>query len=80
MKHSAGYVAVHDPEHPNVMPGHGVYVYEHRRVASEMLKRPLTSKEVVHHKNGDKTDNRPENLQVMTQSEHARLHKTTRQN
>ena len=75
MRHSQGYVAVHDPSHPNRMPGHGVYVYEHRRVAAATLGRPLRKGEVVHHVNGDKTDNRPENLQVMTQAEHARLHK-----
>jgi hypothetical protein len=47
----------------------GKYVFEHRLVAGVK-----NSKEVVHHKNHDKQDNRPENLQVMDRSEHAKEH------
>ena len=36
--------------------------------------RPLQPGEIVHHIGGSKQNNKPENLQIMTQAEHARLH------
>ena len=49
--------------------------HEHRIVAESLLGRPLKPGEVVHHIDGDKHNNSPDNLMVFSsQSEHARYH------
>lgn len=48
--------------------------HQHRVVMERVLGRPLEKGEIVHHKDGNKKNNNPDNLEVMTQSEHARLH------
>lgn len=52
----------------------GKLKYQHRLVMEEFLGRELREDEHVHHKNGIKTDNRLENLEVIESSEHHRQH------
>lgn len=52
----------------------GRQVYEHRLIMEQILGRDLKSTEHVHHRNEVKSDNRQENLVVLTESAHHRSH------
>ena len=57
------------PKEPNTRNHH-----KYRRIAEALLGRTLLKNEVVHHIDGNYLNNDPENLQVMTKSEHTQLH------
>lgn len=48
--------------------------HQHRIVAEKKIGRKLKKGEIVHHKDGNPQNNKPNNLLVMTQAEHAALH------
>jgi len=56
-----GYVVEYDRNH---IQGHKGKILQHRRVYSDFLGRKLESYENIHHKNGVKSDNRLENLEL----------------
>lgn len=66
-RNHSGYVMVW------VAPMHQ-YQYEHRMVMEKFIGRSLTSDEFVHHKDGNKTNNSIENLEIISNSEHTSLH------
>lgn len=56
-----GYVFIRQGDHPKASNG---YVQEHRLVMEQSLGRYLFPNETIHHKNGVKSDNRIENLEL----------------
>lgn len=73
VKNSSGYVIVKASSHPHATKNG--YVYEHRLVMERRLGRYLRRDEQVHHINGIKDDNRPENLEVLNHLIHRLKHR-----
>lgn len=79
------------PNHPAYKGGHrdargyrkvcvnGIHDWEHRLAMQQKLGRPLRKGETVHHLNGDRSDNRLENLSLFpSHSDHLKSHATFR--
>lgn len=90
VQHADGYLYERSNAHPLTSNG---YVHQHRLVVERHLlstnpdskalvqignNKYLDPQLVVHHKNLDRKDNRIENLQVMTNSDHQALHNRLR--
>lgn len=52
----------------------GKKVLYHRYVMEQFIGRKLKPDEIVHHKNGNRTDNRIENLEMMQTVDHLKMH------
>ncbi|MFA5378056.1 MAG: HNH endonuclease [Dehalococcoidia bacterium] len=63
----SGYIKIKDPRRDR-------YSWEHRVIMENHLGRLLTEDEHIHHINGVKTDNRVENLELHSNSDHRKLH------
>lgn len=67
-----GYVQVKTSDKPGAM----AYTSQHVMVAQAALGRPLLEGEVVHHVDGNKQNNQPDNLFVCSRSDHRKLHRS----
>lgn len=70
-KRADGYIAVYYPTHPDCK-AQG-FILEHRLVAEQKYGRRILKSEQVHHLNHIRDDNRPENLEVISPSDHSRI-------
>ena len=52
----------------------GVQNREHRYIMQDIIGRKLGKNEIVHHIDGNKKNNNPDNLMIVTRSEHAKMH------
>jgi len=73
-KMKIGYIMKYSPNHPHTIKG--CYVYEHRLIMESIIGRFLDPKEVVHHIDGNRSNNSPENLMLFpNNTEHMKYHR-----
>lgn len=74
-----GYVVCYLPKnHPQRQYSSALWAFEHRLVASALLGRTLTNNDTIHHKDGDKTNNNPDNILITNNSKHGQIHNPLR--
>lgn len=71
---AVGTTALRPDGYVRIKMGPGDWQLEHRVVAEREIGRPIRDDENVHHLNGDRADNRPENLVVVDEVEHQHMH------
>lgn len=69
------YIYAVVPEHPNRTKNN--YVLLHRVVKENEIGRLLTNREIVHHKDENKKNNEPDNLEITNRPSHCKLHNST---
>jgi ribosomal protein L40E len=69
-----GYIKTYAPDHP--WPRRGGYIFEHVRLMELAIGRRMRVEEVVHHINENRQDNRLDNLEIMTTSNHSIHHRS----
>jgi hypothetical protein len=70
---SSGYIGIRVPMGHHLRMKNA-YAYEHQLIAEEKLGRNLKPGEIVHHINGKKTDNRPENIEICSSLHEHKTH------
>ena len=72
IEQGSGYIKIRIPEYPHA--DKSGYVFEHILVWEQVHGRPVPDGWQVHHLNGIKNDNRPENLIILPANHHSKHH------
>jgi hypothetical protein len=70
----SGYRYRYAPKHPKAIGTKKLYVAEHRLVVESLIGRILKDSEIVHHKDENTLNNSPDNLELMSNSDHMKYH------